>query len=204
MLPVKNIIFDLGGVLLNIDFNRTYEAFKMLGAADLKAQFTQYTSDELFEALEMGTISETNFFSAIQEKCDPGTSFEQIRNAWNAILVDFRLESMHFLSDISNKYNLYLLSNTNSIHVTAFHQIFKEQTGKDNFDAYFKEAYYSNVIKKRKPYPATYQHVLELARINAGETLFIDDSKNNIDGAKEAGLYTYLLGKDERIEKIGL
>lgn len=204
MLSVKNIIFDLGGVLLNIDFNRTYEAFKMLGAADLKAQFTQYTSDELFEALEMGTISETNFFSAIQEKCDPGTSFEQIRNAWNAILVDFRLESMHFLSDISNKYNLYLLSNTNSIHVTAFHQIFKEQTGKDNFDAYFKEAYYSNVIKKRKPYPATYQHVLELARINAGETLFIDDSKNNIDGAKEAGLYTYLLGKDERIEKIGL
>ena len=148
--------------------------------------------------------TETNFFSAIQEKCDPGTSFEQIRNAWNAILVDFRLESLHFLSDISNKYNLYLLSNTNSIHVTAFHQIFKEQTGKDNFDAYFKEAYYSNVIKKRKPYPATYQHVLELARINAGETLFIDDSKNNIDGAKEVGLYTYLLGKDERIEKIGL
>lgn len=204
MKPVKNVIFDLGGVLLNIDFNRTNDAFKMLGAADFKSQFTQYTADELFEALEMGKITETDFYRAMQEKCNPGTSFQQIRDAWNAILVDFRLESLHFLSDINGKYNLYLLSNTNSIHLTAFNQIFREQTGGDNFDAYFKQAYYSHVIKKRKPYPATYQHVLDLAGIKAGETLFIDDSKNNIEGAKEAGLNVYLLGGEERIETIGL
>lgn len=204
MKPVKNVIFDLGGVLLNIDFNRTNDAFKMLGAADFKSQFTQYTADELFEALEMGKITETDFYKSMQEKCNPGTSFQQIRDAWNAILVDFRMESLHFLSNIAGKYNLYLLSNTNSIHVTAFNQIYKEQTGRDNFDAYFKQAYYSHVIKKRKPYPDTYQHVLDVAGINAGETLFIDDSKNNIEGAKEAGLNVYMLGREERIETIGL
>ncbi len=203
-MSVKNIIFDLGGVLLNIDFNRTYDAFKDLGVSDLKSQFNLYAADKLFEALEIGAVSEDDFCTALLKKCKPGTSFEQIRNAWNAILVDFRLESLDFLSSLSDKYNLYLLSNTNSIHLTAFHQIFTKQTGKENFDAYFKEAYYSHLIKKRKPFPATYQHVIDLAGIKSAETLFIDDSKLNIDGAKEAGLNTYLLGKDERIEGIGL
>lgn len=86
-MAVKNIIFDLGGVLLNIDFNRTYEAFRHLGVPDLKSHFTLYAADELFEALETGNLSEDEFCAALQEKCNPGTSFEQIRDAWNAILI---------------------------------------------------------------------------------------------------------------------
>lgn len=202
MATIKNIIFDLGGVLLNIDYNRTAEAFKRLGAMDFKSQFSQYKADDLFEALEVGKISEKDFYTAMQKQCNEGTSFGDIKNAWNAILIDFRMESINFLNKLNKKYNLFLLSNTNSIHLTAFHEIFKSQTGRDNFDSYFKEAYYSHIINKRKPYPSTYTYILEHASINADDTLFIDDSKNNIEGALEAGLNVHWLAQDERIEDL--
>jgi glucose-1-phosphatase len=201
---VKNIIFDLGGVLLNIDYNKTSDAFKKLGASDFDSFYSQQGANELFEALETGNITETVFYNTMQEHCSPNTTHEQIQEAWNAILLDFRKESLQFLFHLRDNYNLFLLSNTNIIHQVEFNKIFTRQTGYSSFDDFFIKSYYSHLIHKRKPYPATYTYVLQDAGINNEETLFIDDSKVNIEGASEAGLRTHWLTPGEKIELLGL
>jgi len=204
MEGIKNIIFDLGGVLLNIDYNRTSEAFKKLGAGDFDSFYSQQGANQLFEELETGNITETDFYSEMQKHCDPNTTIAQIQAAWNAILLDFREESLRFLKTLNDHYSLFLLSNTNSIHLSEFDKIFIRQTGNSNFNDLFSKAYYSHLIHKRKPYPSTYLFILEDAGISAEETLFIDDSKNNIEGADEAGLKTHWLKPGERIELLPL
>jgi putative hydrolase of the HAD superfamily len=204
MTNIKNIIFDLGGVLLNIDYNKTSAAFTKLGVKGFDELYSQSTANRLFEALETGEISDQEFYDQIGRYCGPGTSQLQMQEAWNHILLDFRDDSLEFLKRLKDKYNLYLLSNTNSIHLEAFNRILSGQTGDSSLDDFFIKTYYSHLMKKRKPYPATYQWVLEDAGLRAQETLFIDDSINNINGAREAGLHTHLLLPTEKIEDLGL
>lgn len=204
MTGIKNIIFDLGGVLLNIDFNKTKKAFEKLGVKDFDSFYTKETANPIFESLETGNISNEDFYAALQRHCNPGTNFTQIQQAWNEILVDFRKESIAHLSILKEKYNLYLLSNTNSIHHAEFTEIFKRESGGQIFDSHFTKAYYSHQMQKRKPYTETYLYVLNDAGIKAGETIFIDDAIANIEGAIQAGLQTKLLLSEERIEKLGL
>ncbi len=204
MNNIKNIIFDLGGVLLDIDYNKTIIAFEQLGFKNFKSNFSPYKMDALFENLETGKISETTFYESIKAISINPLSNNQIKNAWNALMLSFRTDSLAFLEKISSKYNLYLLSNTNSIHLTAFDEIFKKDAGKPSLDAYFIKSYYSNIIGLRKPDTAIYSFVLQDAGIKASETLFIDDLANNIEGAKAVGINTHQLMPEERIEKMNL
>jgi len=204
MKEIKNIIFDLGGVLLDIDYYKTSNAFKVLGVHQFDELYSQATANHLFEALETGEISEEDFYQSIQGYCSPHTTMPQMQGAWNAILLDFRKESLNVLERLKEKYNLFLLSNTNSIHLAAFNQILLKQTGKTSLDEYFTKSYYSHVIRMRKPYPATYQWVLKDGNMIAAETLFIDDSVINIKGADEVGIRTHLLLPTERIEDLQL
>lgn len=204
MKNIKNVIFDLGGVLLNIDYHKTADAFKMLGVHQFDEFYSQANANHLFEALETGEISEENFYQAIQPHCSPGTTISQMQSAWNAMLLDFRMDSLAVLENLKEKYNLYLLSNTNSIHLHAFNQKFRELTHKTSLDEYFIRSYYSHVIQLRKPYASTYQWVLNDGNMIAAETLFIDDSANNIAGAKEVGISTHLLLPSEKIGDLKL
>ena len=200
MAKIKNLMFDLGGVLLNIDYNKTAEAFKNLGVHNFDDLYSQHNANQLFELLETGNITEAKFYETMQQYCDSETSLQQIETAWNAMLLSFRTASLKHLETLKENYNLYLLSNTNSIHHTAFNKILEEETGHRRVDGYFINAYYSHKIFRRKPYPSTYQYVLEIAGLNAEETMFIDDSINNIEGAKEAGLQVYHLPAGHLIE----
>ena len=204
MKKIKNIIFDLGGVLLNIDYHKTADSFKNLGVHQFDELYSQANANDLFEALETGEISEENFYKSISGYCRPNTTIQQIQAAWNAILLDFRKGSLNELKILKENYNLYLLSNTNSIHITAFNKILQEETGQSTLDEYFIKSYYSNIIQMRKPYAATYQWVLNDAGLIADETLFIDDSVNNIKGANEVGIRTHLLLANEKIEDLQL
>lgn len=204
MEGIKNIIFDLGGVLLNIDYHKTADAFKSLGVHQFDELYSQAGANHLFEALETGEISEDSFYESINEYCMPDTSMQQAQSAWNAILLNFRKESLLALENLKDKYKLFLLSNTNSIHLAAFNQILREETGKSSLDDYFTKSYYSHIIRMRKPYPATYEWVLKDGNMIAAETLFIDDSIVNIKGAAEVGIKTHLLLPTEKIEDLGL
>ncbi|MEI9935531.1 MAG: hypothetical protein WDM71_11935 [Ferruginibacter sp.] len=114
MASVKNILFDLGGVLLNIDYNKTSVAFQKLGVQNFDELFSQFTANELFEKLETGKITKEHFYLEMAKHTYPGTQQTQIEEAWNAMLLDFRISSFEFFEPLKNKYNLYLLSNTNS------------------------------------------------------------------------------------------
>lgn len=198
----KNIIFDLGGVLVDIDYHLTANAFKKIGFTNFDELYTQYVATELFENFETGKISEEAFYRKIMDMDTNGNSKDQIMSAWNAMLLDFRTGSFDYLQTLPPKYNLYLLSNTNTIHLAEFNRIFSEQTGYPELDGFFTRAYYSHLTGLRKPHKEIYNYVLNDAGINAGETLFIDDSSHNIEGAKLVGIQTYLLLPGEKIEEI--
>jgi putative hydrolase of the HAD superfamily len=187
-----------------VDYHKTADAFKALGAAQFDELYSQANANHLFEALETGEISEDEFYLQIYKYCKPGTHVDEMRSAWNAILLDFRKDSLNVLEKLKSKYNLFLLSNTNSIHLTAFNKSLLETTGNASLDRYFIKSYYSHIIRMRKPYIETYNWVLKDGMMNAEETLFIDDSINNINGAIEAGIKTHLLLPTETIGDLKL
>jgi putative hydrolase of the HAD superfamily len=131
-------------------------------------------------------------------------SDEEIRKAWNAMLLSFREKSLQFLERIRPKYKTYLLSNTNYVHIAAFKETLHQQIGVKTLEEYFDQAFYSCEIGLRKPDPACYDWVLKNVEIEPAETLFIDDSLHNIEGAKKAGLQTIHLLPNVKIEDLGL
>lgn len=204
MQNIKAIIFDLGGVLLNIDFSKASTAFKEIGVTDIDEMYAQHTIISLFKDLETGAIIEHDFYEAIKASSKKEITDEQIRNAWNALLLDFRKESMAALRQLKSKYKLFLLSNTNIIHLRAFNRIFETSLIEDAFKDYFDKVYFSHEIDCRKPDAEAYQIVLRENNLKAEETLFIDDSIANIEGAMAVGLQTILLDKGMKIEDLDL
>jgi putative hydrolase of the HAD superfamily len=203
MTTIKNIIFDLGGVLLNIDYNKTFAAFKKLGVENIEEMYGQHHANELFKMLETGTISEKEFFGSIRRYIPPNTSDEQIEHAWNAMILDFRTDSLAELERLAGSYKLFLLSNTNSIHLRKVREVFTQETGKPLLDNYFSISWYSNLINLRKPDKEIYEFVLKDAALDPAETFFIDDTKENIETAVNLGIRSHLLLPGETIESLG-
>ena len=203
MQKIQNIIFDLGGVLLNIDFNLSEKAFEQLGVENFKAFFNQFHSNELFTKLETGMDVDL-FYDEFRSTTSTTLSNDQIKDAWNALLLNFRNESINALPGLRNKYKLYVLSNTNEIHLQEFQKRFTIEMNLSSFDDLFDAAYYSHHIGFRKPNADAFQFVLEKHQLIAEETLFIDDSINNIETAQQLGLQTIHLLPQMKIEELGL
>lgn len=202
MTELKNIIFDLGGVLLDIDYSKTEKAFQQLGFEHFKNMYSQYKANEIFEKLETGHISDQAFYAELIREANGTINQQQIDEAWNAMLLHFRISSLDYLKELSKHYQLYLLSNTNYIHQQAFQKIFISQTCQTSLDDYFTHAYYSHIVGLRKPDTDIFEFVLKDAGLNAAESIFIDDSFNNIDTAKKMGFMTHLLLPREKIEDL--
>lgn len=196
------IIFDLGGVILNIDYNLTKEAFESLGIDDFDAIYSQAKQTDIFDRLETGQISPQHFINKMLDFLPAGTSPNMVVKAWNAMLLDLPQERLELLAALKEKYNTFLLSNTNEIHVDAFHAIIHQQHGLKNLEDFFDTTYYSNELGKRKPDVDTFKHLCEVHQLNPATTLFIDDSIQHIEGAKSAGLMAYHLNKGETIEAL--
>jgi|SRR6476660_4022087 putative hydrolase of the HAD superfamily len=198
MQEIKNIIFDLGGIFLNIDFSKTEKAF-----ADLGVQFndfySQHHASELFELLETGKISPEEFHDSFVEETGLHLSYEELKNAWTALLVDFPIERLQWLQEIGKRYKIFLFSNTNKIHYDVFTEMFHEQTGFKDFNKLFVKTYYSHEMGLRKPYPESYLYILNEQQLRPEETLFIDDTLKNIEGAKQVGLQTIHLVYPETV-----
>ena len=204
MQKFKNIIFDLGGVILDVDYNLTRIAFEKLGVIDFDEMYSQANADKLFRKLETGEITDDIFYKEFNGCTGLHLSDEEIRKAWNAMLLSFREKSLQFLERIRPKYKTYLLSNTNYVHIAAFKETLHQQIGVKTLEEYFDQAFYSCEIGLRKPDPACYDWVLKNVEIEPDETLFIDDSLHNIEGAKKAGLQTIHLLPNVKIEDLGL
>ena len=201
-MAIKNIILDLGGVLINIDYHKNIKAFNALGILNFDEMYSQLNANTLFEDLETGQISEEDFYLAIKKIAPIELTNQQVQTAWNALLLDFRPKSIAYLQTLAQHYTLYLLSNTNSIHQAAFNTSFAKEFNGKHINDYFTKAYYSHQIKLRKPHKNIYEFVLANATLNPAETLFIDDSKINIPSANEVGILTHLLLSNESIEEV--
>lgn len=197
---IKNVIFDFGGVLLNLDFNRTFRAFEELGFNDFEQKFSQYSADPLFRKIEKGIISPVEFYDGLRVLLKKNIGDNDLEFAWNAMLLDYRKPSLDFLIPLAKRYRLFLLSNTNKIHYDHFSKTLQEETGYLSLESFFTKTWLSHEIHLRKPDKETYEFVLNDAGIIANETLFIDDSYTNLPAAKELGIQTHLLLPEERVE----
>ena len=148
---IKNIIFDLGGVIINIDYNILIQAFSKIGLPHFEAYFSQKEQKTLFDSYEKGQISSQDFREELKKQCKPGTSNQDIDDAWNAMLLDLPKERLDFLLKTKKSYRTFLLSNTNEIHMLFIENYLKEEFQISNFDLHFEKVYLSYKVNMRKP-----------------------------------------------------
>jgi len=199
---IQNIIFDWGGVIINIDYHQTRNSFIELGMKDFDRHFTQLNQSHIFDGLDTGNISGEDFFRALEKEMPEGTKPEDIRDAWNAMLLDFPEENFNLLQDLKSRYRTFLFSNTNEPHLSYYFPKIKEWYGISEMDPLFEKAYYSCRLGMRKPDPEAFLHIIRENKLNAEETLFIDDSPQHIEGAKTAGLKTCHLAPPKKLKDI--
>lgn len=190
---IKNIVFDLGNVLLNLDFDASINAFKALGLDEKVVTRQQAYSDPVFYALETGQISAESFRERLRNILNnEKVADHEIDEAWYAMILDVPAHRVQMLQTLRKKYNIFLFSNTNEIHIGRFQKVFKEQHEID-FASLFEQAFYSHEIQARKPESESYKKVIKFSGIEPAESLFIDDLEKNILAANEAGLKTFWL-----------
>jgi len=200
MAAVKNLIFDLGNVLYDIDFQLMNQAFASIGIEGFDQHFTLNKSHQLFLDLEMGLINELAFYEGVRALANLPLTNAQIKFAWNALLVGFRKNSIEWIKDNNTKYNTFLYSNTNQIHHDHFIAEFEKEVASYSFVSLFKTPYYSHEMGMRKPDPASFTYIIEKEGFLAGETLFIDDNEPNIIAAASVGLQVLHLKEGMRVE----
>lgn len=198
MDQIKHIIFDLGGVILNIDYFKTEKAFVALGLTEFPALYSQLQQEHLFDDYETGKISTDTFIAALQQYLPHATRAELI-DAWNAMLLDLPIERLRLLQQLQLHYDIYLLSNTNELHEAAFNQQVKAQVGYDSFAPFFDKVYLSHHIQERKPNKAAFEIILQEHHLDPVHTLFIDDSPQHIKGAQSLGINTIHLQHPQTI-----
>lgn len=196
---IKAIIFDLGGVILNIDYQRTVDEFKKLGVPHFGEIFSQFKQSSFTDDFEKGRISENDFYETVKAKTEVDFSFSEFRAAWNAMLLDLPPQRIEILKKLSEQYRLFLFSNTNETHYKKF--VMKVES---DFDILFEKTYYSHQFGLRKPDKFAFQMLLEQNNLVAEETLFIDDSYQHIESANSLGIRTLLIQEKPFFELLDL
>ena len=185
---IKNIIFDLGGVLLNLNLNACIKAFHALGFKQNIMDREQIFSHKIFSRFQNGDLNVEEFYSHLREILgNPNVSNERLKEAWNKMVEDIPAQNVAALKKLQLDFNIYLFSNTNPIHVEKIEREFYQTYG-FSFASLFRKVYYSHEIFNSKPKISSYLKVVKDAGIQASETLFVDDLEKNIIGAQNAGL----------------
>jgi len=192
MEGIKNIIFDLGNVIINIDSNRAVNAMKEMGFDNFEESYTLLQQSDLFDFLEKGLITPEKFRADLQEHFNRSVLPKKIDDAWNSMLLDFPKKRIKLLQDLESKYRLFLLSNTNIIHYHKYNQDFIDQYG-FGLSNLFEKVYFSFDMGMRKPDLEVFKYVIKDSNLKPIETLFVDDSAENIDSANKLGLKTLFI-----------
>lgn len=192
-MKIKNIIFDLGGVILNIDFKLMHAAFERLGVKDFASVYALSRQDKIIDHFETGQITVDQFRQHMKTLFNLSISDEEFDNAWNAMLLDLPKQKADFIQQLREKHhlNIFLLSNTNEIHLMKI----KKQHGQ-LFQTCFHKEYYSNEVGNNKPNPEIFLQVLNENDLLAEETLFLDDTLQHVEAARNLGLHAELITKD--------
>lgn len=192
----KNIIYDLGGVIINIDPQATVMKFKELGIDNIEYVYSTIHHDPFVLDFEKGMISPADFRDKIRRLVNLSIPDDKIDIAWSAMLLDIPKERIDLLKELKEKHRVFILSNTNAIHIDHFNNYLNRAHGIEDLEMLFDKCYYSSDIGYRKPDPAAFKYVLDDAGLIPGETLFIDDFMENIETAKGLGLEVLYISDD--------
>ena len=194
---IKNIVFDLGGVLVDLDFKVAINGLQKAGFANVKEQLQTLHQGGIFQKFELGEMSADELRTAIRENSTVELTDEEVDNLWNAMLLEIPREKLELILALRGKYMVYLLSNTNSIH---WDYVCKNAFNYRGFrvNDYFEETFLSYEMHLAKPDKAIFEKVLQDANLLPEETLFIDDSEANCKAAEEVGIHAhhYHIGDD--------
>ena len=194
---IKNIVFDLGGVLVDLDFKSAINGLQKAGFANVKEQLQAFDREGIFQKFELGEMTAEEFRSAIRENSTVTLTDEEVDALWNLMLLEIPREKLELILDLRGKYMVYLLSNTNSIH---WDYVCKNAFNYRGFRVsdYFEKTFLSFEVHLAKPDKAIFERMLEDANLLAEETLFIDDSEANCKAAAEVGIHAphYHIGDD--------
>lgn len=196
MIGIKTIIFDFGGVLVDLDKQACLNAFSELGIVDLDRYISNYAQSGLFLKLEKGQVSTDEFRSEIRKLARTAITDSQIDEAWNCFLVSIPEYKLDFLLELRKNYRVVMLSNTNQIH---FEQRARFEFSKRglSLDKYFDKCYLSYEIGMAKPDEDIFHHLLKNENASPEEMLFLDDGEQNIITAKKLGISSYLVSAQE-------
>jgi putative hydrolase of the HAD superfamily len=198
---IDTIIFDLGGVILNLDYQKTINAFQELGSTDFEEMYAQAQQNDLFDKYETGEISSQHFVNSLLPFVKERTSPNKVVHAWNAMILDFPLERLNLLDALKEKYSTYLLSNTNELHLQEVKKALKKVTDR-NLESYFTKAYFSHEINLRKPNKEIFDFVCLENSLQPDRTLFIDDTIGHVNGSIQSGINGVHLTKDKTLESL--
>jgi putative hydrolase of the HAD superfamily len=194
---IKNIIFDFGGVLINLDESITYDILKSI----LNPELCKNLDEEVIYPFEKGLISEESFFNRLQRRSHKVCAGDIYVHAWNAMILDLPKNRIDFIRSLQKKYRLFLLSNTNITHLRFVNNKLAKENNLGNWSSeLFERAYFSHEIHCRKPDEKIYNYVLKDASISSTESLFIDDKLENVMAAEKIGLRTHHHLQHEKIE----
>ncbi|WP_266366827.1 HAD family hydrolase [Tellurirhabdus rosea] len=186
---IKNIIFDLGDVIIPINVSLTALAFSRLSGLTLEQVQILFREHQVFQQFETGLVDDKGFRDHIRQiLANKEWADEVIDEAWNTLLLDLPIERIKRIQELKGRYRLFLLSNTSPIHIREVNQKLHQVAGVPTLNELFEKVYYSYEIRMMKPSPDIYQYVLDDAGLVAGETVFLDDNADNIRGAAELGI----------------
>jgi putative hydrolase of the HAD superfamily len=189
LVELDALILDFGGVLYPIDYDAPVRAFEALGFADFAAFYHQATQHPWFDDLEVGAMTEGAFLAALQSRCRVGTTSEDVRKAWNSILLRMPPERLPELEALSETTRLFLFSNTNALHALEFEHRLAEDGLLAPFQSCFQAVHYSHELGLRKPHPESFSALCTRHGLTPSRTGFVDDSQHHVEGARAAGLH---------------
>ena len=188
---IKNLIFDLGGVILDLSVEHTLQAFADLAGRDKEEVENLFHTLPEFPLYEKGQLTDGAFRDFVRETLSIRVQDDTLDAAWNAMLRGIPKVKLELLLQLKSRYRVFLLSNTNNIHLQHVNtRMMPSVSGENSLDPYFHRAYYSHLMQKRKPDAEIFDQVVTENNLNPAYTLFLDDNASNIEGAKRLGIQT--------------
>ncbi len=193
---ITTLIFDMGGVLVNLDLNRCIMNFKKLGLENFEPLMGQFGQKGFFLKFEKGEISIEEFRNELRKLTKQSLTDDQIDHAWCSFLLEIPDQKLEILLKLKKNFRLLLLSNTNPLHIECTVPAEFAKVGKKITDI-FDKCYFSYEMGMAKPDAEIFETMLADAKLSAGECLFLDDGPKNINQARELGIQSYLVDPAE-------
>ncbi len=197
------VIFDFGEVLIELDYPKIIRGFSNVANKNHHEIEEMVVSAPLLQDFEVGKISPEEFRKGINNLLGTSLTTSELHNIWNSILKRMPAHRLQWLEEIGNRYDTYILSNTNEIHEKAFDKIILEASGKPSLDNFVRKVYFSHEIGLRKPSKECYEYVAQDIGVPVAEILFLDDRQDNIEGARSVGWQTIqITDSDKQLKEI--